>query len=298
MQAEAFFKKAGTFPDGVLMAEYKNNHYVPQMLLNRFKSDNGKLYYYNKDAPLNGVEPRNTKTVFAKFHLYTGRDKDGNPDVSLEREIYGKIDNDANAVIEKIVLAVRTNRLPGLTSTEKASWDEFFYHQWKRTPDFLDRLVNRDTFADGFLLKFEEAYGRLSDEQRQQVRDSKTVTRTYQNAKVLALKSNGDAVVDAFSSRGLGIAHITKPHKSFIIGSFPIVKLTPPGMTRIDHSSVEIWIPIAHDVVVSPHGGATEEKLVNISDHHIRALNEFIFKQSTEVAGRSKELIVSLAHIN
>jgi hypothetical protein len=191
------------------MADYKNNHYVAQMLLKRFKSDDGKLYYYNKRAPLKGVESRNTRTVFSQFHLYTGRDNEGNPDVSLERDIYGKIDNDANAIIEKLVVAARANRLPGLTLKEKAARDEFFYHQWKRTPDFLNRLVIRDKFTDGFLTEFEEAYGKLSDEQRQQVKDSKTVIRTYQNAKVLALKSHGNAVLDALSSRGLGVARIT-----------------------------------------------------------------------------------------
>lgn len=279
------------------MTEYKNNHYVPQMLLKRFKDANGVLYYYNKNTQLKGVEPRNTKTIFSECHLYTERDKNGKADVSLERDVYGKIDSDANDVIDKIVAASRSNCLPCLTLTEKASWDIFLYHQWKRTPDFHDRFVRpaESTFANRFVQALEGARGGLSDEKKQQIEElvsDRVNDKTFvQNAKVKALKTSGSDVIDALSSRGLGVALIRKLNRSFIIGSFPIIKLTPAGMTHIGHSSVEIWIPIAHDVVVGPHGGPNEEKIVNISDSHVRALNEFTFRQSTEVAGRSKKLI-------
>ena len=56
-------------------------------------------------------------------------------------------------------------------------------------------------------------------------------------------------------------------------GGKPVIKLTPPGETRLGQQGVEVWLPIASDVAVCA-----------------------ILRQSTLIAGRSEALIRSLVH--
>lgn len=81
------------------------------------------------------------------------------------------------------------------------------------------------------------------------------------------------------------------------MGSRPVVKLTHPGRGHLADATVEVWLPIASDVAVSPAPGApTEELLVEIrEDSTIRYLNRAAFIQSTAIAGKSQKLVASLA---
>jgi hypothetical protein len=59
-----------------------------------------------------------------------------------------------------------------------------------------------------------------------------------------------------------------------------------------------MWLPVAHDVAVTPTPCTSKEtRLVEMQDDsQIRAIDAAVFKQSTAIAGRSRALIVSLAH--
>ena len=116
--------------------EYKNNHYVARMLLKRFMSDDGEFFYVDRRRPEKAIIHRNPEGVFSRNHLYTSYDKDGNPDVALERDIYRKIESDTSPIIDKIVSSARDGKHPKLSTTDKRIWDEFFAHQLQRTPDF------------------------------------------------------------------------------------------------------------------------------------------------------------------
>jgi len=124
-----------------------------------------------------------------------------------------------------------------------------------------------------------------------QVRD-----RILRNARVIALTDRGTNVRRALASRGLGVVHIEARHKSFIIGSSPVVKLTLPGRSDIRDPTVEMWLPIASDVMVGLGREAGTETLASTTDaSQIRHINEAIASQSTMIAGASKALVRSLA---
>ena len=110
-----------------------------------------------------------------------------------------------------------------------------------------------------------------------------------------ALRVIGDEAISALASRGLGIAVVNNPNKSFILGSMPLVKLTNPGETHLAHPNVELWFPISFDTAVTPFGSRGDERLVTVSSEQVRLLNRLIARQSSTFASRSKVLVASLA---
>jgi len=118
--------------------------------------------------------------------------------------------------------------------------------------------------------------------------------RLKQNVKVGALRIGGPLVLEALGNKGLGVARVMSAKKSFIIGSFPILKLTNDNRAHLSDPTVEVWLPIAHDIAITPFFTKGKEKLVSIDDRNIRKLNEAITRQSTIIAGRSEKLIRSL----
>jgi len=267
------------------------------MILRRFANERGNLHVFNKEIADKGVLEIAPKDTFLEGHLYTAINKDGTKDVALER-YYSQIEGVADRTIEKIVTAAREGRKPGLTPEEKEAWDHYVYHQWKRVPDFHEKITSWQSFdeaMDDAIGEFEQRIRPLTPAERDSLQEPATRQRMRKNAGVLALRKPGEGAVAALAGRGLGVAVIRNPKKSFVIGSMPLVKLTHPGQTNLSDPTVEVWFPISYDVAVSPWGDSGAETLVGISDGHVRALNESSAKQSTAFAGRSAKLIESLS---
>lgn len=276
----------------------KRQHYVSQMQLRRFTNAQGQLYFFSKRFPEKGVLTSGPKKLFHERHLNTRYDKEGVKDVSVELA-FAALEGQANRVIEKIVVAARNRLKPNLASNEKALWDLFFSYQWKRVPDLYRQtriFDDLDDWLEEFLARYEATVRPLSDDERQAMQDPDVRNRIKQNAKVDATVTPSQEVLRILDQKGLCIAIISKPTKSFVIGSYPIVKLTHPGRAHLADPTVEVWLPIASDIAITPALSAGTEKLVEIKeDRHIRKINEATFKQSTMIAGRSKALIQSLA---
>ncbi len=283
------------------MSEPKKQHYVPQMLLKRFTDENGKLYHYVKHPDVQEVLYKYPNNVFFEKHYYAFYDDDNNKDNSLEKK-FAKLEGEVDQILEKIVTLVRSGKKPGLSSDEKQLLDQFTYYQWKRTPDakHLGNKTNIDEALEYSLQEFDRLYGPLSDSLRVQAENIIKDETVQHNARVLAVADPGHDVLDHLDKCGLGFAIISNPKKSFIIGSLPIAKFTLPNHTHIRDPKVEVWFPVASDIALlpAPPWPKGEEKIINISmDQHIRKINEAIASQSTLIAGRSKELISSLARI-
>jgi hypothetical protein len=279
--------------------DYKNNHYVAQMLLKRFKSATGELFYFNKEKPEKGIAHRKTDRIFSGSHIYTAYDKNGKADVTLESEFYKQLDNTTSPIIDKVIAAARAGQLPSLTAVERSLWDKFFAHQWQRTPDFHNKiLILKDAKAalHWSIARYEEKYGPVSDEQRLSLLEDVEMERIQQSAKVAALRRDGPRVIGALASRGIAIARISNPDISFVIGSLPIARFQRPGL-GLDDESVEAWFPISHDIAVSPRFVSTAEKLVEVGDDHVQIINRQIYRQSTEVAGRSMKQLEALVSL-
>lgn len=274
----------------------KKHHFVPQMLLRRFCDGSGKLWYYNKRAPHLGVASGTPQALFFEKHFYT-LEEGGVKDTSLE-SYFAQLEGSANAVIEKICVAARAGKPPKLTSEEKRHWDLFFYFQWKRTPDSIRATMSGMDFEKSLAAsveEFERRYRPLTDDERQRILSEAGKKRLQESARVKAIADPGAVVQAVLNDMGIGVAVIRKPNKSFVIGSKPIVKLTPSGETRLGQPGVEAWLPVAADVAVCPVPGHGKEIVMTLDDDRwLRGFNAAILRESTLIAGRSEALVSSL----
>jgi Protein of unknown function (DUF4238) len=276
----------------------KRQHFIARMLLERFADENGKLFFFSKQFPAKGVLATTPRNLFCQKHTYTAKDKHGAMDVRLERS-YAELEGLATAIIEKIVTSARHGHKANLTTQERDIWDFFFYNQWKRVPDFQRKFFETEKFGSQLTnatAAFEAQFRPLTPDEERDLQDPLWLERVKQNAKIHALTRSSPRILAFLKDKGLGIAVIRKPGKSFVIGSFPVVKLAYSGRQHPADPTVEIWLPVAHDVAVSPAPfPSPEEVLIEIHDDSpVRAINTAIFKQSTAIAGRSQRLIASL----
>jgi hypothetical protein len=278
----------------------KRHHYVPQMLLKRFADAEGRIAFYDKSRPEAGVQITTPKNLLVQQHLYSKRNRDGSIDGSLEA-CYSALESEAHVLFDRIIAAVLARSIPSISSVEKNLWDRFLYEQWRRVPDLHDEIMPLSGFAqairEGFQ-EYEEKYKRpVTAEERERFAGTAALKRFRNNVRVTALNRRSSIVTEAIANKALFFG-ITAPQRSFIIGSSPVMKLVPSSTTNnLDNPAVEIWLPIHPNVMVVSAGlkGAGTGHLAALHMDRIRGFNESVAKKSTIFAGRSRELIASLA---
>ncbi|WP_297586061.1 DUF4238 domain-containing protein [Roseibium sp.] len=183
-----------------------------------------------------------------------------------------------------------------LKPAEKAVWDEFVYRQFSRAPDAFDRLGLTGEFDqdwDEAIEDLERVRGSLDPALKSQLRDPAKRDRRLQNVMVKARSNSGEDMLKVLCQRGIMVAFIEAQNKSFVIGDHPQIRMGATGHLG-DHQT-EFWMPIAPNVAVSPWGnvGAVDRHIMKPDD--VRRLNTEIFKNSNLIAGRSPQLVRSLA---
>jgi hypothetical protein len=275
----------------------KRHHYLAQSFQQRFTDAAGKLYIFDKRRRHAGVRYGIPKNEFVQTDLYTIIEKDGSRDTSLENW-YSKLESDIAPIIDKIAKEARAQRLPLLSFFERSTWDMFFYHQQKRGPDIFRKLglVQRlSQLLPNLIAEFERDFRPLTPNEREEFKSPATFERLTQYASVRARGQGSSMVMSALAARGIAVALITNPNKSFVIGDYPLARMGPDG--TLSHPETELWLPIAADVAVSPWGNTASEKLILIGTEHVRTINKVIFDHSNVIAGRSEALIRSLADL-
>lgn len=278
--------------------EPKRQHYVPKMLLRNFTNEKGRLYFFDKRFPEKNVLESTPAKLFVERHLYTLYDESGGKDIRVEKLLVD-IERDANAIVEKIINAARAGKLPKLTPHEKKIWDQFFCCQLVRVPEMINPyLKNFDKWVLQTTKEYEEKFGSLTVAERAIIEDSSTQSRIKHNFGAIAVinyLSKGE-LLTALGKKGLAIARISNPEKSFVIGSNPYIKTS--DRNHFSDRNAEIWLPVAYDILVSPSLSPGIERLIEIKENRkIREFNEHIFKRSSLIASRSRKLITSLAGV-
>jgi hypothetical protein len=276
----------------------KRHHFVPQMLLNRFADEEGLIAFFDKSRPENGVQITRPKNLLVRQHLYSKTNRDGSRDGTLEA-YYSELESEAHVVFSKIIEAVQLRTIPDINSAEKNTWAKFLYEQWRRVPDFHEQIMPLSAFATRMqegIAEYEAKYQRTLTDQEKERFAGDAALRTYrQNARVIALTRKSPNVMKAISDKALHFGR-TASQRSFIIGSNPVMKIIARGTsTELHNPDVEIWLPIHSNVMVVSAGIGGGSTLVALHMDRIRGFNEAVAKKSTIFAGRSRELIASLA---
>ncbi len=274
-------------------------HFIPRMLLERFTNKNRKLYCSRKDSPGKIFELA-PKDLFLENQLYTQLDELGNKDDSVETTL-SELEGKVSPIIKKIIREARLGKSLFLTDSEKEIWDNFLCRQWVRTPKNRDEMQNPAFVLDA-LTHFENDAGRsLNDDIYEKFHDPKEQPRIMKKIWSSNLVGTPNPeLLEILGNKGIEIRRIRSPNWSFVIGSNPIliVKITHSEQTHISDPNVGVLLPISHDVIVTAAFSRGEEKLVEMNDMlGIRQINKAIFNQSDMIAGRSRELIESLAGV-
>lgn len=280
------------------MAHPKAQHTVPRMLAQRFADRDGKLYFSRKNSSRGEVHSSNAKKLFRDKYIYTSVNRDGDRDMSLE-SYYDKLETAMSPILDVVLDRIRNGVLPVFTAKQRGVFDTFLYHQWKRVPDFHTSFIpspSPEVIARHYVPLLGNGLTELPQTEVFNLFEKNTINRVIQQAKVKALANNSPVVLKELGSMNIGALHITKPNKAFIIGSQPVIKLTPDEDSSLRHSKVEIWLPISSDVAICLGRHPHEQIMKNPDDLVVRKINLTILKQSSMIAGCSSYLIDSLMH--
>ena len=275
------------------MSKPKRHHYIAQMHSKRFADPNGVLYVFDRRFPHKDIQKRTPRNLFVEGDLYTQVGGDGTKDVSVETEFLARLESEASPVIEKIVNAARRGHPPNLSSVEKDIWVEFSYIQFKRVPETREKFTKEMRQDIRRNIDFIERIRPLTDLELPVWDDDETMERLLRNSSIQNVQrplSKEGAEILLEKRIGVAVIRKPKPKRSFVIGSNPVVQMSHPERSHLSDPTLEVWLPLAPDVAVSPCPGESE-KVVSVNDRHIRAINRSVFKQSTVIAGCSRELI-------
>ena len=214
----------------------------------------------------------------------------------METEFLSRLESDVSPVIEKIVSAARRGSPPNLSPAERDIWVTFSFVQFKRVPERREKYREEIFQEIRREIDFIGHFRPFADHELLILRDEEKMERLWRNISIqIVQKPLSKEGAEIFLEKRIGVAVIRnpKPKRSFVIGSNPVVKMSHPERSHLADPTVELWLPIARDVAVSPCPGESD-RVVSANDRHIRAINRSVFQQSTVIAGCSRVLVESL----
>ncbi len=281
------------------MSNPKRHHTIPCLILRNFADANEHFFVFDKRLPTKGVVHDSIYSRFVRKHQNSLKRNDGTRDYTLEH-YYAHLETQAAPVITRIIEALRAKKAPKLTPDEKKIWDRFLVAQWIRTPTRRAAIYDEEEFerlVHEMLDTFHARHGyRVSPEERAQLTSKTKVSELHQYAMFKGLQLPMRGAENALGSKGLGFLVNYDSRKSLVIGDNTVLKMVPKHTNNLCDPEVEMWFPIAHDVLITPFGSKGSEKVVAFNDQKIRQVNEIIFRESAVVASRSRRLLESLSH--
>ena len=263
----------------------KRQHYIAQMLLNRFVDDDGWLHCGRLTDTESHFWKARPNNVFLESHLYTRYQDNGKTDVSVEMD-FADLEGSAAPIVDKIVDSALKGREPQLDVNEKDLLLQLLVHQLRRTPErrpYVNEKVSSLTAELPDAL--EKHVGRpLTPEERDRIDDHighpnyrrKAEGNTFSD--FAGAKPRGD-ILKKLRNASIFAGLIRNPKKKFVIGSRPI-------------AGYHEWFPVHQEVAVRLEASAISNELIIIDDiSQIRRINEGIVKRSTIFAGSSRKLI-------
>lgn len=268
----------------------KRHHYIAKMHQKNFADANRKLFVFDSKCPQKGIEKRDLGNLFVEGHLYSKVLPDGSKDSCVEAEL-ANLEGRVKPLIDKFIAAAQSNKSPELQHTEIEDWLIYFYLQTVRGPEAMHKKVNQNILPE-ILIKAQQEFSWLPGIEAM-LNDENLMKRVIKNAKVIRLSKQSKEILELLRSRGIVLAKIVTNHKTFILGSKPVVRM---GSKDLYNTDTELWLPITPTVAVGIGKGQPYIPIHKVSNTcAIREINLEIAKQSRIIASCSKELIRSLA---
>ncbi len=217
------------------------------MLQKRFVDRDGMVWVYDRRRPERGFFRSAPKGVFKERHLYTIAGPDGEPSALVEQTL----GRSRKLRPRSLTAWLSTSVLQRLGSDGRGADDAAHVpiRPAQAMPEFfrgipLDEPMQ--AFAEGLIADWEEANGRMPQEERERHLSADGLRELEQSARMKALMTLSPRVVEALNERGLTIARIPRSDRQFILASLPVVRfMSPSGHLDLGDSGVELWLPIA-----------------------------------------------------
>jgi hypothetical protein len=210
----------------------KWHHYVPEMLQKNFVDEDDRLWTFDGRNRGRGIWRSSYETLFLEGNSIAISIR--NARKILTGEIFLGSGKRAAPVTRKIIDAARRDSCPGLTKAERLTWDVFFYKQSRRVPDLFASLMTSNSIAtklSEFWMSWSAPDGGLTNQERRELLDPDALRRMGKNLRVAALKTGSDNGPKVIGVRGIVIGRVDNFKKPFVLGSRPVVKLTPVRIT-------------------------------------------------------------------
>lgn len=268
----------------------KRHHYIPKFIIKNFYNEGGRTFYFEKKNKT--LKSKVAKSIFWAENLYSIVKSDDTYDPFIE-SAFSPLETRWAELFREINNIIRSGKHPIINAGHRYAIQSFLYYQSKRTPQRLDAIDARP-HVDAVLEEFRKLHPNRADEAESLVKGP-ACESIVKSAKAYAVAYNGGAVMDIMNRKDLVFLTTGSSKMSFILGSSPLRRFGV-GSSDLRHSSVELSMPIAPDVVVglAGMGGAIRFATVNDSQA-VRRYNEDTAADSEAFIGQSEKLVRSLA---
>jgi len=196
--------------------------------------------------------------------------------------------------INGLAAIVRGGQEPELDAGAWEFWSHFFYFHLKRTPGAIAAFAEQMNF-DELVRQTAAKIRAIRLETGGDANEENLEEKIRKNAIVMAQAAKPSAeVLAAFEQMGLAIYNVATSRKSFIVSDVPgaSARFKLPGGSM---SKPTLFIPLTWDIAVGQLAGGRRVEVVTVDADQVKRMNEASAARSLVIAGRSAELIDSLA---
>ena len=277
------------------------HHYVAQAILSNFCFVGQSTYYIKRSKLEGGVEKRNKNSIFKRRHYNSLTLNSGKKDDSLEKFFAYQFDNYIPDFVEIFRAALKSSSVDFPSDELRFRFIQFFFNHMKRTPDFIEPIVQEvteATFHAGFLAEYEKEHGPLTDKDKALYEDKERLSDIVSNSRVQNISRQSLPVLETLFRMDICVATPARSTKQFIVGSNPVVRFENFPRQPLGQIGVELWTTLAPDIAVGFGNLAEKKNAVQLDDTSVRKINSELTRRSSAIAGRSEKLVLSLARAN
>ena len=270
------------------------------MLQKPFTKNQKNIWYSQRDEDGSYSAPqyRNIASCFRINDYYTILDGDDRSDV-IERHFYGKIDNYLGEMIPKVLLAFANGNVPTLSGEALNNLRQVIMQLAKRTPDFVKDHNDVEMglhFVKSILEEMDEQSDLIERKIYEGHLNDPAKLRDYgRDIRNRATLPNSDRINKALENLHVRWSKIETEH-SYILSSMMAYRIGNGGPNGLMNPNMEIWMPVTPKialVLIGKHHKSVPHVVTDTRDH-IRKVNEYAMRNSTQIASQSKELLESL----
>lgn len=266
------------------------HHFVPQLILKRFRSESGELFYFNLDQPEKPIISRNPGSIFYSRNLNTLADRSQ----TREQQFAEKLDTPFDALLNRVEVVKDRASTVSFTQGERALAACFLYYQWSRRPTIVEDVLSNGNIEV------------LDDEEREAIRvlnesissGNPELAEFLHNVRAMSLVHMNPDVVKEIQNRGLCIVR-NETGQPFIIGSKPISRyigllhsLTGEAKYEVD----QMCFAVSSDLMLMIGPVDLDGRILKIvSAAAVRAYNKGVALQSRMIAGPDRNDIIALS---